>query len=841
MPQNEPNLRDYWWIIRRRKWIVLTVPVVVGILTYVTTHLQAPPPVYRATAVARFERTFSMNALLLRDVIGVSPVGDLETNAALVKSFPVLSRAARQLGLVTAQGEPGRTALQAAVQRLSGQIEVTRTEQTSLIEITATANDPGAAARIANTVAESFQENDIETRTRQIAEARRFIEAQLAEVGRRLQESEERLRTFQETNKVLLLQEEARAAIGRLADQQGEQERIERDIRAIQVQVRVLSEEKPGDGPAAALESSGGDGNLTKLQAALSDLTLERETLLLTLLPTHPQVRAVDARIDNVRRELNGVAAAHRERLLKSLASKLQVLRARSAQVAGVIGDLNARASTLPAVALEAARLEREVKLNERIFSLLKERLQEALIKEKEQVAEVSIVRPAIAPSAPVNEPEPGRRGMLGLLLGAVMGLVLAFVVEALDTSIGAIHDLESLLETPILGVIPHVEEASDPLAFLPTVFAPRSPIAEATRGLRTNLLFRVLERDVKTLVVTSTAQAEGKTTIAINLAVALAQLGKKTLLVEADLRNPSIRHVFGIRRDPGVTDVVLGSVSLEDAALNFADLMLGKPGMEQLLDSPGTDNFFLLPSGLRAPNPSELMSSQGFTALLAEARQRNDYVILDSAPVLSVADASILAAQADAILCVVRVGYVPRAALRRAKGILDGTRTAFLGVCLNGVKAEGSPDFHEITYYKYRYGPGPARARVRPRLGALGAVWDARAWSPRRLLAGAVGLLAIGMGLWTIGRTTPPSPPIASLAPARSAPAVGPVQRETSAPVMQVKPDLYSVALPAPANGAGRVLIGQFSTRGEATAFGEELVREGVTPSFRVVAAEGP
>jgi uncharacterized protein involved in exopolysaccharide biosynthesis len=194
VPQTEPNLRDYWWVIRRRKWIVLTVPLLLGAAAYVMTYFQAPAPLYRATAVVRYERTFNVHALLLRDIVGVSPVGDLQTNAALVKSFPVLSRAATKLGLVprmaSAVGDGQVPAAHhATIQSLAAQLEVTRTDETSLIEITATATDAASAARTANMVAGAFVENDADTRTRQIVEARRFIEAQLVDVGRRLAES----------------------------------------------------------------------------------------------------------------------------------------------------------------------------------------------------------------------------------------------------------------------------------------------------------------------------------------------------------------------------------------------------------------------------------------------------------------------------------------------------------------------------------------------------------------------------------------------------------------------------------------------------------------------------
>jgi polysaccharide biosynthesis transport protein len=863
MGQSEPNLRDYWWIVRRRKWLVLVVPLILGPATYVTGLLQAPPPLYRATAVARFERSFNVNTLLMRDIVSVSPVGDLETNAALVKSNPVLLRAARRLGVLpastTLEEVQASPAHQATLQQLGSSVEVTRTAGTSLIEITATTGDPGSAARTANSVAEAFQENDVDTRTRQIVEARRFIEAQLEEVGGRLRESEERLRTFQEKNKVLLLTEETRATLNRLGTHEAEREKLERDIRAAEVELRQLSRADADAGVGA-----GGDPQIAKLQAALSDLTLERETLLLTLRPAHPQVRALEARIENVRRELHDTTAANRARQAQAIRAQLLVLQARRTQVTSAVVDLTAKTAAMPAVALEAGRLEREVKVNERIFSLLKERLQEALIKEKEQTAEVSVVRPALASRVPVNSPQATQRGLVGILLGVVIGLVFAFIAEALDTSIGAIQDLEALLESPILGVIPHLdpklmaehtpegevigalEGADDRLTFLPTVFAPRSPMAEAVRGLRTNLLLRILDRDVKTLVVTSAAQGEGKTTLALNLALVMAQLGKRTLLVESDLRNPSIRHMLGIRRDPGVVEVVLGSVSLEDAALNFADLMLGKSGMESLLDAPGIDNFFVLPSGRRAPNPSELMSSNGFAQLLAEARERYDCVILDSAPVLSVADASVLASQSDGILCVVRVGHVPRAALRRAKSIMDGIKAPLIGVCLNGVKAEVSPDFQELSYYKYHYGPKPTA----PRRRQLSDLWKRPDRRTREAVRAGLTLLAVGVGTWGVASgvawgvsraaasfKSPAS--AAALSPERAPRLDSPSAAPAPAPVVAPPPS-YSVEVPLGAEGSGQVLVGQFASAEEAVAFGEDLVRGGVTERFRVVRAGG-
>jgi Mrp family chromosome partitioning ATPase/uncharacterized protein involved in exopolysaccharide biosynthesis len=836
--QTEFNLRDVWWVIRRQKWLVISVPVTLAVTAYVFAILRAPAPLYRAAAVVSVERTFNVSTLLLRDIVRMSPTGDLETQAALVKGAPVLGRAAQKLGLSPVAAPAQDPAHGDVVEQLAQQVEVRHDNRTSLIEIIVTSPDPERSARVANAVAEAFQEHDTESRARQVVEARRFIEAQLEEVGARLQRSEDRLKRYQEANRVLLLQDDVRSAVTRLADHEVERERLQRDISATELQLRLLDARSEEKAPGA----DGADPTLSRLKATLHDLVLERETLLLTLKPVHPQVRAVDARIENLRRQLTEVATANRDRLHDAHSSKLRMLTAQATRLTEVIGELRARQATLPAVTLDAARLERDVKVDERLFSLLKERLQEALIKEKELVDEVTLVKVASASSAPINPPQPLQQALVALVLGLVVGLVLALIVETLDTSIGAADDLESLLGTPVVGVIPYLApetpaadeaDVSNRQAFLATLFSGTSSVAEAFRGLRTNILFATLERHVKALLITSAAQGEGKTTVAINLSVTLAQLGKKTLLVEADLRYPFVRRVFGIvPKVPGLTDVVLGSTTLADATLGFADLMLGRPGMESLLDSPGMDNFYLLPSGRRALNPAELVSSEAMGKLLAEARERFDYIIVDSAPVLSVADTLIMAAQMDGILSVVRTGSVPRAGLRRAKSLLDGTRTPMVGVCLNGVTAETSRTYADMTYYGY--GPRPKKAQ-RPRLRLP------RGRRARRVVEAAAAiftLVAVGVGLFAAGRAGAAymfPRPAAAPAAEQPAPEAAPARPAASSPA--VGPATYSLELPLPA-GEGQVLLGDFASPAEAAAHGRELVRAGVFAGFRVVGA---
>jgi len=764
MAQYDINLRDYLRILRRRKGVIVLVPVIFGLASFAFALLQAPRPLYRTTSVVRFERAVNITGLL-QELVAFSPVGNVETQAALIKGFPVTSLAAKRLGLIPETATPQEIQASPKYMRAAGgiqdQVTVKIGEGTSLIEISATSHDPHEAMRVANALADAFRDDNFATRSRQVREAKEFIERQLEEVGGRLRETELELKTFKQSHRILLFPDETKESLRRLTSLESEQALVRTAIGDAEEEVRLLQAGRPPAGAAGrlvaggpSLDGTGTDSSLARYYATLADLQVQRETLLVTLLPTHPQVRQLDAQIATIRRNLRD-----------ALASRVQALRTRAADLDQSVAALRREQAAIPEAEIQLARMEREVKVAERLFSVLKEKHQEVLIREKEQVGEISLVRPAMLALVPINPPQALPKAAAGLVIGLVLGLVLAFIVEALDTSIGAIDDVESFLESPVLGVIPHLDvqgeladersgitldkETEEKYAFLISLFLPESRAVEAIRTLRTNLIFAGLEQDLRTIMVTSATPMEGKTTVAINLAIVLAQLGKRTLLVEADLRNPFLHHAFGIAKEPGFTDVVIGSARLEEAVLTFSDLVLGKAGLEGLVGRAGIDNLMLLPSGHQPPNPTEFLSAQAVGTFLAEVRQRYDYVVLDCAPVLPVADPTILGSRVDGALLVVRVGSVARAALRRAKALLEGARTRVLGVCLTGVKAEVSPDYAEMGYYRYRYGGREQRA-------ARSAGWLGGSRQPRAARPGTVALLvallfALAGVLWSI------------------------------------------------------------------------------------------
>jgi capsular exopolysaccharide synthesis family protein len=731
MAQYDLNLRDYWRILRKRKWSVALVTLAFGSLAFLFAQVEKPSSLFHATAVVKFERATTLVGLMV-ETISLAQGDSITTQAAVVRSFSVLERAAKALRMIppdmdfdTLKQNPRYIQL---LSDIRAQITATPEENTTLINISATSPEPGLAARIANAVAQAYQEENRLQRNRQLFGARRFIEEQVTAVGNRLQQAEDGILALKERQGFVSLNEETAASVARIGALESEYEKVRLEQEGIAPQIQALQNPQILDGTILLrVIADAGDPGITKLNSALIDLGLERENLLTTLTPQHPQIRDLDARISATRENLNARIRTVRDSMVREIRVKNQTLEVRSAELQRQMQIVRQAQRKFPDVSWKLAQLQRELTLNENLLTTLRSKLQEVQIKEKEQVDEVSVVRPAIPPSQPINPPQMGGKTIVGLLIGLTVGLVLAFVMESLDTSIGTIQDVEGYLEMPVLGLIPLIDPTKDPLIsppeddeesgpllkmrpFLVSLFSPRSTIAEAYRSLRTNVEFLSLEKNVKTLCVTSASLMEGKTTTAINLAITIAQTGKKTLLVESDLRKPFLHHAFGIERDPGLSDAIVGNKGWRECLRTVTDLMLGPLGIEKLMAMPNIDKLSLLTSGSPPPNPSEFLNSQRMTDLIAIFREEYDFIIFDCPPVLPVTDAAILASKTDGTLIVYRVGKIARSALKRAKVLLENVRGHVLGLVLTGLKAEVSPDYEELEYYRYAYGNEPSR-----------------------------------------------------------------------------------------------------------------------------------
>jgi capsular exopolysaccharide synthesis family protein len=405
------------------------------------------------------------------------------------------------------------------------------------------------------------------------------------------------------------------------------------------------------------------------------------------------------------------------------LSDQKKTLEGRKANLAGDLDRVRSKFRALPEKGLMLARLEHDLTVKSQTFSLLESKYQEALIKEAEKVEEVSIVKPAIEPTNPVNPPHVYITSFIGIISGLIIGLIMAFVFETLDTSIGTIEDVEKFLGVPVLGVIPHVgyedvkniilsegypeqtdEDTIRRNARLITHFAPKSTLAESYKKLRTNVHFARMEKDIKTILYTSSSPLEGKTTTVINLAIAMAQTGERVLLVEADLRKPMVSRIFGIDKIPGLSDVILGNYEWRDTVRTITDFLTGDMKIDDIMRTPGLDNLNIMPSGTISPNPSEVLNSQRMEDFISQVREEYDVVLFDSSPALAAADASILGSKLDGVILVYHVGKIARGGLKRAKVQLENVKATVMGVVLNKLQAEISPDYTEFKY-DYAYG----------------------------------------------------------------------------------------------------------------------------------------
>jgi polysaccharide biosynthesis transport protein len=717
MAQYEMNLRDYWLIIRRRKSIIILCTLAVMGLAYVFALRKVP--VYEATAAVKFEQSTSLSGLML-EVLSYSTADSIETQASLIKSYPILEEVARRLGRLpeAAKGEPLREskAYTAALDSIAAKIRTARIPNTSILEITATSSSAREARDLANTVADTYRDYSRGVRNARITEARKFIEAQLRDVEARVKRAEEEIWAFREANRIISPGAESTVLVSLFTQLRGEIEKTRQLRTELELAQTRLGRNDPATLNERIFVESLNPG-LQKLQATQVELLLERNNLALEVTPRHPKLQALDERIREVRSEMR-----------REIGAQVTLLRSREDILNNQMGDVLQKNREVPAIELGLQRLQRDAKVNGDLLTLLKTKHQEALIKESEGIEEVTLIRPATEPGQPAGAETAGTV-LVGALLGLLVGLVVAFVQETLDTSIGTIEDVESYLQVPVLGIVPHIDaretvqrlierrpaladmepEALQSHALLITHFDPKSPVAEAYRTLRTHIQFMRSERQGKVLVVTSPTLQEGKTTTIVNLAITMAQNGQRTLLVGANLRRPSLHRFFGIEREPGLSDILVGNARWRDCIRTVADILMGRFEMEDIMASPGLDNLHIIESGPIPANPSELLSTPTMTQFLREVRDEYDVVLIDTPPVLPVTDSAIVAGQADGVILVYQAGKVGRLVLKRAKTHLESARAKVWGVVLNDVQTEiaGYAYSHYYTHYYGEETPG--------------------------------------------------------------------------------------------------------------------------------------
>jgi tyrosine-protein kinase Etk/Wzc len=705
----ELNLRDYIRIFQKRKWTIIVMPVLAGLLGYFLTPV--PPVIYNATGRLRVVSRSQPLDLMMQTFYYYEEGNRLDTHAEVMMSREVLKEVAMSLDLIDRtlpDGSPVTDADIAARPEWVSQIQLLRESitpavvaGTSILEVRVAQPDADQAIQYLNTLLDTYARiNDYQV-NQEVIEGLGFLTERLEEVERDLAEANGALVGFMlenadslslGTDEIAATQREIQTLQGRLAN-------LETALRVIdQAAAAGLT---PPAGVLASLEID--PATLASFGTTLRTLD-ERRTLLLSYqAPTSPEVRAVEEDIGETAAALRGV--------LVRIAGDLETR----------VNRLRDRFLAMPSNDAELERRRAEVALNTEIHRQVRAQLEQATLADVSKTREIQVIERAIS-ATPASESGRASRGIIAAMIGLLLGVVVALLVETLDTSIGAIEDVESLLNLPVIGIIPPIDfdevraiiRSTSPklldnpdighLSSLVTHYDPRSPVAEAYRALRTNIEKAREAAGAKTIMVTSSVLEEGKTTTSANLALAFAQMGRKTMLVAADLRRPDIHRVYGLHKEPGLADVLTGGMSWEAATRGLSDILLGELPMDIVMLTPGMDNLSILPSGSNPLNPAELLSSQAMRSLVEELRANFDIVIIDTPPIIPVTDSAVLAEFTDGIVLVYEVGKVGRDVLKRAKSHFDNVKADVWGIVMNDVKAEAETTLRDTDYYYYHY-----------------------------------------------------------------------------------------------------------------------------------------
>jgi capsular exopolysaccharide synthesis family protein len=448
---------------------------------------------------------------------------------------------------------------------------------------------------------------------------------------------------------------------------------------------------------AGGLEDAGAGGQsasqlLESLRAKQADLRIQAADLNTQFGPSYPKL----VQLNNQLAEIDIELKAEMKKIASKVKGQYTTALGREELLGQALEKQKQAANKLNESAIEYSLLKRDLETNRQLYEGLLEKLKEAGISEGLKSNNFQIVNSARVPTYPV-EPNVPRNLGFAFVLGLTSGVGLAFLLEGLDNTVRTTEQAQAISGLPPLGMIPLGSKTaregaaskrlmlatSNEAVELITHVRPQSQMAESYRALRTSLLLSHLGAPPKVIMVTSALPQEGKSTTSINCAVVLAQKGVRVLLIDCDLRRPSIHKTLGMGPRSGLSNVLTGSITLKQA----------------ITVAPTLPNLDVLPAGTPPPNPAELLASTNMRDVLAELRDKYDHIVLDTPPTLSVTDAVVLSPRADAIVLVIRSGSTTKQALRRSRDILMQVNARVSGVLLNAVDLS-SPDY----YYYYEY-----------------------------------------------------------------------------------------------------------------------------------------
>ncbi len=597
---------------------------------------------------------------------------------------------------------------------LKGNLSVRQKGKTDIAIVSMKARNPERAAELANLVCQTYVDFSLSDQRKVARSMREFTEMQLKEVEEELARDEKALMEAKEkagTYSILTLgnmKGPASEIIKNLATLERNRANAIAAKKEAEARLALLKKElEKGEGmfgehkEIASLPMLSNNPVVQDLQEKLSLLKSEKARLLQSYTENHPDVQAVTMKINQVEKDLKeaikemsktGPSASdplYIELMTNYISTEAEVkaLDDRIKVFNDLIKKEEARIESLPAKEAEMTRLLRKVETGRSLYTMLLSKLQEAKIQEAKEVGDARIIDAAIPPLHPISPKLPINL-FIGLSLGLFMGVFIVMLKESLDESVHSLESLELVTGGIPLGAVPYVKALSknkgNPERALFVHHSSHTPETESIRTLASRLKFASIGSPFKSFLVTSSVAQEGKSTIAANLAYILAKKGFKTVAVDADLRKPRFSEIFGVKRSPGLSDLILSGASLDS-----------------VLRSTKHENLYIIPSGTTVESPGEIISSTEMTSLLTELEDLFDYVIFDTPPLIPFTDALELGTQLDGAILVVKAGHTEKKVIQKGVKLLYIANIRLIGTVLNRIQKTSEPYYYR---YNYRY-----------------------------------------------------------------------------------------------------------------------------------------
>ena len=568
--------------------------------------------------------------------------------------------------------------------RVSGGVSVSPIRLSRLVDVSVESPNRNEAALIANTIISKFLEQDNNRKRGKLTNAVDFLQTEAANLSDKVRDNFGALLTYKMENDIISLEESQNITLQALIQAQTDYDTAHsREVSAMaaaEEAARVFEE----TGNYGTIPSVATDAEVRKIRGDLALAEAELAELLKRYLDKHPKVIEKRGKIES----LKGGLASSERRIFDSILNQAKLAMATALSLQGVLVIRKSEQQGMNQKGIQYYAFEREAKQSETLYNLALQRLKETELQEKDIVQNMHVIDLATAQMAPIKP-----KKMLTLFLGIVGGLGagfgLAFFVNFLDDSIKSQDDVESYLKLPFLGYIPNIKTTSVIERDLQSHLHPQSNSAESFRTIRAAISLSQRAGDLQVMAVTSTIPAEGKSLVASNHAIVMAQTGAKTLLVDFDLRRPSVHKAFQLQSPRGLSSYLLGKID----------------SIEEIVHHAEVPNLDVICCGAVPNNPSELAGSQRMKDFIEEIRSKYDKIMFDCPPVSAVSDPLMIAAATDGIIFVSKFNKVRREHARKTVQRIQDAGINIVGVCINDLDFEGKDSYYySYYYYQNRY-----------------------------------------------------------------------------------------------------------------------------------------